>query len=1784
MAKERGLCRAGGAVRKVLKMKSVTETVKRVRSAERCSGVPRWLVGGTAGLSFLLGAAQAADGVWSAAGDGDWSVPSNWEGGAAYASGAGATAYFTNGTQATVWQDVSGLTLGGLYVAGADTLFTNNSVTLNNNGEPARLTVGGNAVTATVALTLSPAAGTAMTKAGSGTLRLEQYLTATAGLTVEGGVLDLRFKESSDGLNVGSGTITVKDGAMLRCGGHNQINNYAVLDIQAGGTVDLAGKTDNIGALTGNGVLTNHSDVIQFWLNGATRLFAGMCYGGGTFSFLTPGTFVVGNSNTLQNVTFDARYPGLNLKLAPGIGTFRIGNLTITNDFALADTENGPVTLELGWKNDSFWVNSVFTGAGGLTKTGTGTMTVTNTQTYAGSTVVEGGKLAVTGGALGNRLANTAQIRLGPGATLELNTTESETNNTPLYGSGTITKTTGSALALGALRTTNAAVTVSSGTLEIAGGGFSGGGFTQNAGARLVFSGGSSTGATLTVSPGYPVEIRGGTHLFDSALGGTGRYLQTGGTTFFKNTLGNNNTNPVFVAVSGGTMNIGYIQHCQGLGLLASGTAVVNIANSNTRIASDGKTHSLVVTNDAQVTTDGLILLSHGSTTSTGTIALAGGTLTMKGGFAGVGSLAGDLTFVNFDGGLLRFVGGQSASAGAYNSYNVLGGGARIDTPTVNSTTTFYQGLTNATGGTADGGLAKSGPGTLKFTTDCWYTGGAAINAGVLSGTVAGGMPFGYGPVRVNGGTLEVAPSGTGADRTVSIAHGAAANSVTYGPGVSTLRLARGSNTGLSVMLGAIDAASESVLVRTNSGVLAIVPGAGTAALGVSEKLVVKGGVATVNGAVPTVFGIHSDDRKSCDFLTYDVTDGFKVAAYASGLGGGETSIANVTANASTDSVHVHALRVHNGAVLTVNSGQTLTVGDGVNPAGVILNNSISVTAGLNGGTLDFGTSEGVILYNQRRSGQFGPTLGSVITGSNGLTLVGGGPDEDLLLTSSANTYTGPTRIMAGRVSLANSRGFSDGDVYIYGNEAWGGQFRVTFTGNVTNALHLAGVGAGAAQPLGAVVFEQNSEISGPIELMRDTRVSVSMLPATVGTFSGPIAGPGGLEVGCSGTAFAGIIRLTGVNTYAGGTRVSRGTLEIAAPEALAPGPVVVNDGVLMFTLNGDVTITNAIRGTGRVVQKGAGTLTLTDAEPFGGTFEIQAGSLVVEGADSAMRTAVVNGLLDLNGEGLTSGALEGGGVVSNSASGDVTLTVGTDGAGSRFWGAIRDGEGAVSLVKTGNGTLTLSGLNTYSGATTIEAGTLRLQGTQTELPTNGLAYRLDASRADLLTLDGSNVTMWADAFGAGVHFTQDVSVLQPVLVTNASSGLPAVRFGGRTNCLIASKSALSRSVFVVNEVRGYRDNGGLWGGYGQDLSIRQANLTSWIHPGNGNDFSCGGRMFINDTEDRVFSAGAPHVLAVLAETPRTWVAAIGDCRPYSGTLFRSYQGDINEVAVYSTALGLSDAHSVTEYLRYKWLGLGRSFPTNVLPDTTALTVSEGGILDLNGLDQEVGSLEGAGEVANGSGRGATFTVGSDNRSTLFSGAISGSNTLVKVGDGTLALSGVNTYLGDTRVSGGTLKLDGGSLASGGTVTVDKDAAFDVSGQPQTLAGIGGGGTVSGCDSLTVTQTVAPGGAGEVGTLTMNGSPAFDSCVLAIDTRLNGSGDKLSVSGDLDLSGLTLQLADPAQMSGFAYEIVTCGGTLSGTLAATPDLPKTWLVRYDYTLGAGKVTLVHNFGAVLLFR
>ena len=72
---------------------------------------------------------------------------------------------------------------------------------------------------------------------------------------------------------------------------------------------------------------------------------------------------------------------------------------------------------------------------------------------------------------------------------------------------------------------------------------------------------------------------------------------------------------------------------------------------------------------------------------------------------------------------------------------------------------------------------------------------------------------------------------------------------------------------------------------------------------------------------------------------------------------------------------------------------------------------------------------------------------------------------------------------------------------------------------------------------------------------------------------------------------------------------------------------------------------------------------------------------------------------------------MTGSGTVTTSLAGSVTLTVGATNDSGTFSGVIHDGSGTIALAVNGTGTETLSGANTYSGPTTVSAGTLDVDG-----------------------------------------------------------------------------------------------------------------------------------------------------------------------------------------------------------------------------------------------------------------------------------------------------------------------------------------------------------------------------------------------------------------------------------------------------------------------------------------
>ncbi|ECA5121114.1 fibronectin-binding autotransporter adhesin ShdA [Salmonella enterica subsp. enterica serovar Bareilly] len=144
---------------------------------------------------------------------------------------------------------------------------------------------------------------------------------------------------------------------------------------------------------------------------------------------------------------------------------------------------------------------------------------------------------------------------------------------------------------------------------------------------------------------------------------------------------------------------------------------------------------------------------------------------------------------------------------------------------------------------------------------------------------------------------------------------------------------------------------------------------------------------------------------------------------------------------------------------------------------------------------------------------------------------------------------------------------------------------------------------------------------------------------------------------------------VTGDNNYSGGTTITGGTLTADHADSLGSGDID-NSGVLQV---GEGELENTLSGSGSLVKTGTGELTLNGDNSYSGGTTITDGTLTADHADSLGTGAVANsGVLQV-GEGELENTLSGSG----------------------------------SLVKTGTGELTLSGDNSYSGATTITDGTL---------------------------------------------------------------------------------------------------------------------------------------------------------------------------------------------------------------------------------------------------------------------------------------------------------------------------------------------------------------------------------------------------------------------------------------------------------------------------------------------
>jgi autotransporter-associated beta strand protein len=382
-------------------------------------------------------------------------------------------------------------------------------------------------------------------------------------------------------------------------------------------------------------------------------------------------------------------------------------------------------------------------------------------------------------------------------------------------------------------------------------------------------------------------------------------------------------------------------------------------------------------------------------------------------------------------------------------------------------------------------------------------------------------------------------------------------------------------------------------------------------------------------------------------------------------------------------------------------------------------------------------------------------TISSTLNGSNGLTKTSAGT----LILSGSNTYTGGTTISAGTLQLGDGTlnigsvagNITDNSVLAFYNpsnqtfsNAVSGSGSVTMNGASTAILTLSGsiaYSVGTTISSATVAWDNSSAIGyggsyGGAVTINGGALDLNSYNVTIGELSGSTGGvvtnSGSsdtltVEANGSSSTFAGVIEngisldktgsgtliLTGTNTYTGSTTITAGTLQLGSSSSIGSvaGNITDNSG-LAFGNPSNQTYSGVVSGSGSLTMNGSAILTLSGSNSYYGGTTISSGTVDL-GSTTALGYSGYGGLtmnggtLDMKGFAPTLGALAGsGGYVTNSGS-SATLTVEANNSSSTFAGDIETG--AIALDKAGTGTLALTGANSFTGMTTIAAGTLEL-------------------------------------------------------------------------------------------------------------------------------------------------------------------------------------------------------------------------------------------------------------------------------------------------------------------------------------------------------------------------------------------------------------------------------------------------------------------------------------------
>lgn len=642
--------------------------------------------------------------------------------------------------------------------------------------------------------------------------------------------------------------------------------------------------------------------------------------------------------------------------------------------------------------------------------------------------------------------------------------------------------------------------------------------------------------------------------------------------------------------------------------------------------------------------------------------------------------------------------------------------------------------ITNTAVWSGSGVLRKTGGGSLNFTANNTYSGATVIDGGALVLTGAGGIANSPSITLANGASFDF----SGATTAYTLA--AARTLAGFGTVVGNFTNASGStiNPGSNTLAGTLTFSGS--LNQSGGAVnhfdLPTTPGPGNDRIDIIGDLNVSGvnTIEVVGGGSPGT--VHT-------LIGYTGAFNGSVANFA--LSGASGSLSNSVATKTIALIIASAVR---------NPTNVVWLGNASNNDW----DSVNLTNWLH-------TGENTTTYFVANDHALFDDQGIA---NNNVNLVGNNAPATLTVGAAGNYTFGGSGAVSGATGLVKTNAgtltLNNVNSYAGVTEVAGGVLEAAVLANGGTA---SSIGSASTDPANLVISNATFRYTGgTVSVNRGATlapgaatVDVSSAAATL-TVSGSLTGAGTLT-----KAGAGILAVTAANDYTGGTVISGGTLQAGNNAAFGNEGITNNSAT--FRVQGALTISSimewngnttlelsgvgggnaALRGawvgSGYVTatflsQNAAQVLTIGGAGSggghmwdFSGTVDFGAndGFLRINNDNTTFNFGSSNAtfnvgtgtgtLLQRNGGTTTHlGALIGGpntklaGRGSTGASGTTTYSIGGNNLSTTFAGEINNGSGTTAIIKVGTGKLTLSGTSIYTGSTSVQDGTLQVDGT----------------------------------------------------------------------------------------------------------------------------------------------------------------------------------------------------------------------------------------------------------------------------------------------------------------------------------------------------------------------------------------------------------------------------------------------------------------------------------------